>query len=320
MVALLNNFFLQRKKAVAKKSAAAFLKTPVRDLMTRYVVTVKPSMSVIQAATRMVAQDISCLIVVSEKDSQRPVGIVTERDFLKKVPASSSALKKSVNDIMSDSVVTVSPDLLLKDAHDVMRKNGFRKLVVAENNQLVGVITQTDIVSCADKLFTYFASSSPLVSYWMTKNLLFAKKGDSFQSIKKKMVDNNIGAILVKGKEFEGIFTEYDVVSQFYDQGGILQIKSPEDLMHPHIRCIDKDTALLKANKIMLEKNIRRLLVIHDNEVVGIITQTDLARALVFAANEMLDDVFMKKQDCVHSRTKEVANSCFIGDHLKVYE
>jgi len=320
VVALLNNFFLQRKKSVAKKNATDFMKKPVRELMTTYVVTVKPSMSVIQAATRMVAQDISCLIVVDEKDSDRPVGIVTERDFLKKVPASSSALKKSVKDIMSDSVVTISPDLQLKDAHEIMRKNGFRKLVVAENNQLVGVITQTDIVSYANKLFSYFVSSSPLVSYWMTKNILFAKKGDSFQTIKKKMVDNNIGAILVKGKEFEGIFTEYDVVSQFYDQGGILQIKSPEDLMHPHIRCIDKNADLLKANKIMLEKNIRRLLVIHNEEVVGIITQTDIAKAFVFAASEMSDDVFMKKQTKVFSRTKEVVNSCFIGEHLKVYE
>lgn len=288
--------------------------------MTTYVVTVKPSMSVIQAATRMVAQDISCLIVVSEKNAEVPVGIVTERDFLKKVPASSSALQKSVEDIMSDSVVTVSPDLQLKDAHEIMRKNGFRKLVVAESNCLVGVITQTDIVSCADKVFKHLASSSPLVSYWMTKNLLFAKKGDSFQAIKKKMVDNNIGAILVKGKEFEGIFTEYDVVSQFYDQGGILQIKSPEDLMHPQIRCIDKDADLLKANRIMLEKNVRRLLVLHEDRVVGIITQTDMAKALVFAANEMLDEVFMKKQETVYSRTKEVSDSRFIGEHLKIYE
>ncbi len=305
---------------MAAKAAKNFLSTPVRKLMTRYVVTIKPDVSVIQAATRMIAQDISCLIVVSQENSELPIGIVTERDFLKKVPASSSAIKKSVKDIMSDSIVTVSPDLQLKDAHQIMRENHFRKLVVAENNRLVGVITQTDIVSHAEKTFTYFASSAPLVLYWMTKNIVFAKKGDSFSTVKKIMVDNNIGAILMKENEFEGIFTEYDVVSQFYDQGGILQIRYPKELMHTHIKCVKKDLDLLKANRVMLEKKIRRLLVLDEEKPVGIITQTDIACAFIFFANELLDSVFLQKQEHFFVKSKEPISSHFIGEHLKVYE
>lgn len=305
------------KRHSINKQAKKFLTTPVGDLMTPYVVTTKANISVIQAATRMIAQDVSCIVVVD--DQNKPVGIITERDFLKKVPANTSVVNKKVQDIMTQKVVTVTPQTTIEEAHLLMRKNKFRKLVVTENNVLQGVFTQTDIVRYALKTMKQGASEKAFVSSWMSKKIIFASVTSSFSQIKKLMVSHDIGAMLLKGKSFEGIFTEYDVVAQFYDQGGMLQIKSPKEIMHKHIRCIGDSANIFFANKVMNEKKIRRLLVLKDTQAVGIITQTDITDALIFCAKECSDKDFLSKQKEFFTLKKSPIESLFVTENFKLY-
>ncbi|MBR9702512.1 CBS domain-containing protein, partial [Candidatus Woesearchaeota archaeon] len=63
---MLKNFFLSGDRKRAKKEAQKFLSTPIRELMTTYVVTTKPDLSVVHAATRMIAQNVSCIVVVDK--------------------------------------------------------------------------------------------------------------------------------------------------------------------------------------------------------------------------------------------------------------
>lgn len=80
-------------------------------------------------------------------DSEKPLGIVTERDILKKivVPAVDPREIK-VRNIMSSPVVTVDSDESVSVASDLMDRNRMRRLVVVENGKVVGKIT-TNIVS-----------------------------------------------------------------------------------------------------------------------------------------------------------------------------
>lgn len=316
---MFDKFFLGRDRARAKKEAQKFLTTPIKELMTNYVVTTKPEVNVVQAATRMIAQNVSCIVVVDKDDARRPVGIVTERDYLRKVPANSTALKKTVGDIMTPKVVTISPEQTLQEAYALMRKHSFRKVIVTVDDHLTGILTQTDVVKYGAKMMTRFAASKDGVSHWMTKNVVLIGPNVSFAEAKKLMVAKDIGAIVVKGKEYEGIFTEYDVVAQFYDQGGMLQIKSPKEIMHPHIRSINVNHSIPLANRIMLEKNVRRLLVVDDTKVVGIITQTDIADAFVEMAQELINDEFLAKQKSFERPTKDPIEVTFVNGNLKVY-
>ena len=119
---------------------------PVRDVMTRPVITADADIDVLTAAKRMALANVGCLIIVVS--GEKPIGILTERDLVKKIVAKATdpqAVK--VGDVMSSPLVTISPEASLRDAASLMLKSGVKRLPVTSNERLVGIITDTDLVS-----------------------------------------------------------------------------------------------------------------------------------------------------------------------------
>jgi len=95
-------------------------------------------------AVLMNKHQIGCVIIVNEK---QPVGIVTERDIMKRVVSKGIAPKNlKAPDVMSKPLITASPSTPAGDAAKAMLKWNIKKLPVAENGQLVGVVTLTDLL------------------------------------------------------------------------------------------------------------------------------------------------------------------------------
>jgi CBS domain-containing protein len=116
----------------------------LKDIMVQSVVAIEPGRSVKQAAKRMNLYKIGCLIVVNKG---KAVGILTERDILKKVvEPSKNAEKTKVREIMSTKLVVGAPDMDVVDAARMMLQKKIKKLPVVTNNKLVGLVTFTDIV------------------------------------------------------------------------------------------------------------------------------------------------------------------------------
>jgi CBS domain-containing protein len=118
---------------------------PVRDVMTRPVITADVNIDALTAAKRMALANVGCLIVIS---SEKPIGILTERDLVKKIVAKAAdpqAVK--VGDVMSSPLVTISSEASLRDAASLMLKSCVKRLPVTSNGRLVGIITDTDLVS-----------------------------------------------------------------------------------------------------------------------------------------------------------------------------
>lgn len=115
--------------------------------MTSSVVTLDTGASVREAAETMARRRIGCIVVV-EKD--KPVGMVTERDILEKVvaPGLDSATIK-MREIMSYPLISVQPDESIIKAARTMRREKVRRLVVLENDKLVGVVTERDLLRAA---------------------------------------------------------------------------------------------------------------------------------------------------------------------------
>jgi CBS domain-containing protein len=86
---------------------------------------------------------VGCLIVVVQGF---PVGIITERDMVKRVVAKRSAVDQKVTEIMTKTLITVEPDTSIKEAARVMSTNNVRRLPVLKNNNLVGIVVATDFV------------------------------------------------------------------------------------------------------------------------------------------------------------------------------
>lgn len=116
----------------------------VADIMTREVVTTEASKTVIDAAKVMAAQGVGCLLVVNP--AKKAVGIITERDLVSRVLAESfDPTKILVTDVMTTPLWTVSSDLSLAKAAEVMVRYKVRRLPVVDEGVLVGIITVTDL-------------------------------------------------------------------------------------------------------------------------------------------------------------------------------
>jgi CBS domain-containing protein len=117
---------------------------PVIEIMSKKPVTVSPDATVKEAAELMRRRDVGSLLVVS---SGKPIGIVTEKDLVTKVVAAD--LRPSevrVRDFMTFPVVTVSPYQEVLEAAKTMADLKIRRLAVVEDDQLVGLLTENDIL------------------------------------------------------------------------------------------------------------------------------------------------------------------------------
>jgi len=116
----------------------------VRHIMTRNIISVKNSASVVEAAAVMVKNDIGYVVVT--KDG-KPVGILTERDILKKCcPRKLCGEDLKVEEIMSSPLITIEADASLGEAAMLMTDNKIRRLLVTEKGKIVGIITEKNVL------------------------------------------------------------------------------------------------------------------------------------------------------------------------------
>ena len=113
----------------------------VKDLMTKNVITIDLHKTVFDAAMLMSEKRIGCLVIM---DGEVPLGIVTERDFVRRVVAKNLPSGAKVSEIMSKPLITVDPDSSLREAARLMIKNKIRRLPVVKENKLVGIIVVSD--------------------------------------------------------------------------------------------------------------------------------------------------------------------------------
>ena len=113
----------------------------VKDLMTQNVIKMDINKTIFDAAILMTEKKVGCLIIM---EGEKPVGIITERDFVRRVVATNRSLDTSVSKIMSQPLIIIEPNATLKTAARLMLKNKIRRLPVVENNKLVGMIVVAD--------------------------------------------------------------------------------------------------------------------------------------------------------------------------------
>jgi len=130
-----------------------------------------------------------------------------------------------------------------------------------------------------------------LVEEVMARNVVYIECNKTVYEACKKYSQNNVGCLIVMDKKFiVGIVTERDTIERL-----ILKNKDPKktkikDIMSQNIKTVHALSPVEKAAEIMRENNIKKLPVILNNEIVGIITVTDISRA-VSAFSELLDDL-----------------------------
>ncbi len=118
----------------------------VRDVMTTNVATVAPEKTVSDTARVMQAHNVGAVPVCQQNGIV--VGIVTDRDIVVRCIANNGDPKTTqVKDVMTQEVITASPDLDTEEAARTMAQYKIRRLPVVENGTLVGVISIGDLAT-----------------------------------------------------------------------------------------------------------------------------------------------------------------------------
>ena len=108
------------------------------------LITIYPHNTVYEALELMVTNNIGALLVT---DEGKLAGIFTERDYARRVILKGKASKETlISEIMTENLITISPDNTLEDCMQLMTNKFIRHLPVIENNELTGIISIGDVV------------------------------------------------------------------------------------------------------------------------------------------------------------------------------
>ena len=128
----------------------------VRDVMSKNVKTARPNSTINEVVRKMNKFEIGSIIVT---DGEKPVGIITERDILRRVlevNMASEAMK--AKEIMSSPILTIESQATTEEAATLMNSKRIKKIPVLEDGILIGIVTSTDIVRSEPKMVETLSS------------------------------------------------------------------------------------------------------------------------------------------------------------------
>jgi CBS domain-containing protein len=114
----------------------------VEDIMSADCVTVSPQSNIKEAAELMREHDIGFIPVI---DGRKLIGVITDRDLVIRGYADDKAGSTSVSEVLTADVRTVAPHLSVDEAAAIMSSGQIRRLPVAENGHLMGVVSLGDL-------------------------------------------------------------------------------------------------------------------------------------------------------------------------------
>ena len=244
----------------------------VEEIMSKNVITIEPEESMAKAAKIMGENHIGSLIVTIEGKAK---AIITERDLLSKILAKGKDPKTvTVREVMSSPLITINPTSTIKIASKMMiEKKG--RLVVFHEGKLVGIITASDLIRTLPEVPETLLKVDDI----MTKEVETSEGDTTVGRIAKIMGEKRIGSVIItKNKQPHGIFTERDILTTFLAKEKTLDTMVGNVASSPLI-IIPSGTSVHKAAYIMASKHVRRLPVMKDNKIVGIVTARDLVEA-----------------------------------------
>jgi CBS domain-containing protein len=256
-------------------------------------ITVEPTSNLSDARDIMIRHNISRIIVATNNN---PVGMVTEKAIASYLFKNSNEPldKIIISRTMRTPIFTVSVDTSINKCAKMMIENNISSLVVKDGNTL-NILTKSDLV----KLYAEHYTKINLVRDFMTKDVFTISPSHSLHAALKLMIINKISRVVVtRANEIVGIITSRDLmpITSFVEgQGieskdlhGIGYIILARDVMNKPL-IIEKNADLAEAGKIMHGKRISGMPVAPSNiDLEGIITKTDIVRALIEASNNIL--------------------------------
>jgi CBS domain-containing protein len=273
------------------------------DIMTvasREVVTIPPTMPVIEAVKTMLKHGFRRLPVV-DAGTSRLKGIVTSQDIVDFLGGGQrnlivknrfkgnllAAVNGSISEIMEENVVTLNEKDSLKDAMDTMIKENIGGIPILDGEERVkSIISERDFVFLISGIIT-----GKTIDEYMSKNIVTAPADMSIGIAAKSMINNGFRRLpVIRDNVLIGIITASDIM-RFLGSGDMFNrlvtgnarevFEVPiSTLIRRDVIFTKSDVDLGEAASVMLDKNVGSLPVLEEGELKGIITERDFVRAM----------------------------------------
>lgn len=200
-----------------KGNLLAAVNGSISEIMEGNVITLYEKDSIKDALVIMMKENIGGIPII-DGDS-RVKAIVSERDFVWLM--SDVITGKTVNDYMSEKVITASPDMSVGAAAKSMINNGFRRLPITRDNVLIGIITASDIMRFlgSGEMFNRLVTGNSKevfevpVRTLISRDIVYIRSEDDLGQAASIMLSKNVGSLpVLEDGELRGIITERDFV------------------------------------------------------------------------------------------------------------
>ncbi|MHA1792988.1 MAG: CBS domain-containing protein [Promethearchaeota archaeon] len=191
----------------------------VKDIANRNPVTVSRKISVPEAAARIIDYQSSYLIVVN-KDSMKPIGILTEKDFMKLVAQNINCKDLIVEKVMSSPLITLKCTDSREKCIETMKENGIKHVVITNKGKLVGVVTIKELLF---EESSFIVETHPVSIYVVYRdNGLLIFEYNFRQNVQKEEISSDL---------FTGAFSTFDtIIPKILGSKGKLKLIEIEDL------------------------------------------------------------------------------------------
>jgi CBS domain-containing protein len=277
-----------------------FMET-VEEIMTKNVITCAQTDSILDVQKLMIKHNINRVVINSLQN--RPVGIITQKDVVNFliVDKSRRGIEEiKVKEVMSKNLISVKPTNPINSIAKIMMENSISSLtIINDKGKLCGITTKSDITT----YFAYKGSKGYKVQDFMTSKPVTIRPSQPTFLAAYSMAENKISRVVVVDGENKplGIITLNDMTTlsnllkpaKILAEGKALLIKASfvqlksvhlltaGDIMTAQPITVKKNADLTSAAKLMARKSISGLPVTDDDgKLVGIITQSDITRAV----------------------------------------
>lgn len=267
---------------------------PLSQIMTSAVVTVAPQTRVAQALDILSERRISCLVVTN---AGRPVGIVTERDIVKRYDGLDHHGEMAIEQVMTATPLTVPTDLDHFEAFKVMKEHRFRHLVVvAADGSVAGVVTETDFIR---HLGVDFYVRPKDVAVVMAPVVTIGESC-ALTDVLLRLARPGIFCVVIERQgRAVGILTERDAVRLLRQHSPVAQMTAGEVMGQP-LHTIRPSASLLEAADAFRTFAIRHLVVVDDNGgAIGVISEHEIVNGLESEYVVHLEQIISEKNDAL---------------------
>ncbi len=253
-------------------------------LQSEIKLTIDKNQSITDALNLMDKNNLSILLCTS---NEQLAGMITERDIAEKLGSSKSKqLSPSqihVSGVMTYNPKVISPDTSVEEAAELMDRFKITGLPVLKDKTLIGFVSQNEIISLCIK-FTMIKAKDLMLPIKIEVSV-----EDRLVYARKLMFENKFGSLLViDGGKVVGVVSEGSLARSFANFRETVPAKHQEErirylLVRDGMKQLDAyltvESSIADAAKMMLEKGVRALPIIDENErLLGIVTKGDLTR------------------------------------------